>query len=302
MSRAGAKREVVDDLLLPPSGNRRSRLPTQLAAALALVVLAAGIGVAVSVAGSRSHPSAVIPASELDRLSRTGTLAAAVDGDARPRSLSAVATDVGRAREYFPQARSMLFLDPRTRCFVIEATGSFQNNEPARLFGSTALGGEVLLLAVNVDGRVIAYSLQVESPLLQSLGTVEKLPAVLYKATSSTAAQLDQIAVDTAAWAGDPKVSSVTWVSSTWGGASSSLDESTPGAAEASLPVYVLEIGGDFQLNVSVPPGYNGPISCSALVFMVFQNDFSNAGRSCRASTVDLGVLGPTETDSLIGL
>jgi hypothetical protein len=184
----------------------------------------------------------------------------------------------------------------------VQLTGHFVNQEPTRLFGTTSASGDTVSFVVGRNGQIVAYQVSGHQMPLRKLGAVRTLSVMHYTAASSVAAQLDQIAVNTASWAGDPNISSVTWAPSTWGGASTSLQESSPGTSGAADPVYVMEITGNFQLNVPTSPRDTTEPTCSAVVFMVFQDDFQNAGHSCLASSTDLSVLGSTETDSTVGI
>jgi hypothetical protein len=125
-----------------------------------------------------------------------------------------------------------------------------------------------------------------------------------YRASSPTAAIVDQIAVDAADWIGSfDDLSSAAWVSSTEGLAESSLNvQVSPNLQEQ--PVYVIEIEGNFTLNISGPSSQDSssPGSCSIMVIVVSQSTLNQLSMHCETSSVDLSGLGTVETDSVAGL
>jgi hypothetical protein len=181
----------------------------------------------------------------------------------------------------------------------VQAFGHFTNN---RSYPGRTATGTIMTLLLTPKGFVTSYSLSDQALNLGKLGPVTRLLPDVYHATSSVATQLDQLAIDTANWAGDPNVSSVTWVATTRGAALTAQGGGEVG--DPSDPVYLLEIQGSFILNVSTPVAGEAP-TCGAFVFMYFQNNFNNAGRDCLAvgqPEVDLSTLGTPETDNLVGL
>jgi hypothetical protein len=118
---------------------------------------------------------------------------------------------------------------------------------------------------------------------------------------SSVAGVIDQAAINEATWAGDPSVSSVTWVRSTRGAVNAALGEA-PGP-NASNALYVIELSGNFTLNVSVPFGDSAPV-CDELVAALSAATYATVEYECTINkpAPDLGILGTPETDSLSGV
>ncbi len=209
-----------------------TRRPWTYVAVVAVIALVAGtIGIAIQVRSSGHAGS--LSGREVSELSRLGTLIASVDGDPKPDA-AAVAASCGRASSYF--ANRPAHPAQGSPCYLVQLTGHFENEEPSRLLGTTAASGDTVSLVVTANAQLVAYRVSDRPIQLSKLGSTERLPIVDYRPSSSTAEQLDQIAVNTGAWAGDPNISSVTWVASTWGDASSKLQESTPGSSGSRTP------------------------------------------------------------------
>jgi hypothetical protein len=121
-------------------------------------------------------------------------------------------------------------------------------------------------------------------------------------ARSSSVQAIDQFAVNLAARAGDSTPASVQWVETTRGPANSVVMGATIDSADASTPVYALQITGNFTLKfASVPEGASLPTG-SVLQAIVDPTTFHVYDYGVVKTAADMSSLGSPETDPLSGI
>jgi hypothetical protein len=177
-----------------------------------------------------------------------------------------------------------------------------------------------VLSVLFVAGALLAVVvLRPSSPGSRSPRPTSSTIGATYHPRSALAEQLDQIAINAAAAAGDPGIQSVTWVATTRGRANALMDDVTTGCSgqppgcttDADAHIYVLQIQGFFTpKNVSVPStlapmdrhGHTCIVCGTADQFIVSAATLEQTGGAVDSQLVDLSLLGKPETDSLVGL
>jgi hypothetical protein len=161
-----------------------------------------------------------------------------------------------------------------------------------------------IFLAAKYGGLAILAAAAILFGTLHSTPSHPALKATqsghLQPQQSSVAATIDQDAINEAAWAGDPGVGSVTWVSTTIGAVDAATQRQL--MQDTTTQVYVMELSGSFTLNVPLPRGSTAP-SCDELTALLLASNFQQIGIECNYNAApDLSILGTPETDSLAGL
>jgi hypothetical protein len=114
--------------------------------------------------------------------------------------------------------------------------------------------------------------------------------------SSVLASQIDQFSVNIASKSGDANPTQVSWVSTTLGAASSDIAGGGFGNQAASdIPVYALEISGQFHLPLSSADGTD-------LYLFVNQSTWTLLGYGVQDSLPSMQTLGSVQTDPLSGV
>ena len=121
----------------------------------------------------------------------------------------------------------------------------------------------------------------------------------IHRPNSARSAQLDQFAINEATQYGDPKVTTVTWVSTTWSQINSALSQTVN--SDASGDVYVLEMQGSFTVPVS---SLSPAPTCAVLISVLSPSTMTRLAGECLTSSIppDLTQLGTPQKDTLSGL
>jgi hypothetical protein len=121
---------------------------------------------------------------------------------------------------------------------------------------------------------------------------------------SPQAAEIDQLAVNISADAGVDSPSSVTWIATTRGAASSAIMQAVLGAIAGAQQVYALEIYSGTSVYTASMPGLfdEPPAHSSYLLVIVDRSTFAVTDVGFAKTEASMAVLGSPETDSLSGI
>jgi hypothetical protein len=123
--------------------------------------------------------------------------------------------------------------------------------------------------------------------------TTAEVPGDRPAVHAGLSAEIDQLAVNAAAAHGDSTPQSVTWLTSTRGSADALIGNDI---VSSTVPVYVLEVSGDFRLRP------DSSLSGVNLWYIISINPFRVTDFGLNNAPVALTSLGSPEVDSLQGI
>ncbi|NNN20835.1 MAG: hypothetical protein HKL80_02370 [Acidimicrobiales bacterium] len=147
-----------------------------------------------------------------------------------------------------------------------------------------------LLLAITV---IISIS------VITIMSPWRNIAYVAHASPSPLQSEIDQLAVNAAARAGDRTPTEVTWVATNRGAAWSKFGFTAAGSS--SDPVYVLSILGTFSYSGGMR-GNHRPKTWNAIVLIVDKTTGDSTDSGIMEHPPDLSSFGATETDSLAGI